>query len=131
MKKRILALSLAAAMLVGAMASCSAKEEVVSSEAVEARDITLTLWGPEQDQDFLKAISKEWGDKYAADNADVKSVTVDVKMVGEGDATNNAMNDIAAAADVFGIASDQTKTLVDNNAIFPISESVAAQVSGQ
>ena len=45
MKKRILALSLAAAMLVGAMASCNAKEEVVSSQAVEARDISLTLWG--------------------------------------------------------------------------------------
>ena len=128
MKKRILALSLAAAMLVGAMASCSAKEEVVSSQAVEARDIKLVLWGPEQDQDFLKAISKEWGDKYAADNADVKSVTVDVQIVGENDAPNNAMNDIAAAADVFGIPSDNTKTLSDNNAIFPISESVAAQV---
>jgi len=130
MKKRILALSLAAAMLVGAMASCSAKEEVVSStgDAAEARDISLTLWGSPEDQGFLKVITAEWGAKYAAENADVKSVTVDVQIMDEDKAPGNAMNDIAAAADVFGIPSNDFKALRDNNAIFPISEGVASQV---
>ena len=51
MKRRILALSLAAAMVVGALASCTTKTEEVSS-VVETRDVKLTLWGSEQDQAF-------------------------------------------------------------------------------
>lgn len=127
MKKRILALSLAAAMLVGAMASCNAKEEVVSS-AVEARDISLVLWGSEKDQDFLKEVSAEWATKYAAEHEDVKSATVDVQIKGEDVATTDALNDIAAAADVFGIANDQLSNLTAANAIYKMPDSVVEQI---
>jgi len=127
MKKRILALSLAAAMLVGAMASCNAKEEVVSS-AVEARDISLVLWGSENDQDFLKEVSAEWATKYAAEHEDVKSATVDVQIKGEDVATTDALNDIAAAADVFGVANDQLSNLTAANAIYKMPDSVVEQI---
>jgi len=127
MKKRILALSLAAAMLVGAMASCNAKEEVVSS-AVEARDISLVLWGSENDQDFLKSTSAEWATKYAEANADVKSVTVDVQIVGEGDSKGTALNDLDAAADVFGVASDAVGDLVNATAIYKMPDSIANEI---
>ena len=130
MKKRILALSLAAAMLVGAMASCNAKEEVVSSQAVEARDITLTLWGPEQENEYLKEVSAAWAEKYAADHEDVKSVTVDVQIKGEDNSAEEANNDITAAADIFGVASDKIKGLADANAIYKIPESVASEIKG-
>ncbi len=128
MKKRILALSLAAAMLVGAMASCSAKEEVVSSEAVVARDISLVLWGSEQDQDFLKEVSAEWATKYAAEHEDVKSVAVDVQIKGEDAATTDALNDITAAADVFGIANNQLSALNASNAIYKMPDSIVEQI---
>ena len=128
MKKRILALSLAAAMLVGAMASCSAKEEVVSSTPVETRDITLTLWGSEQDQAFLKEASAAWAEKYAAEHEDISSAKVDVQIKGEDVAATDANNDITAAADVFGVASDQIKGLADANAIYQIPESVANDI---
>ena len=59
MKKRILALSLAAAMVVGALASCTKTVEPAPSSAVEARDITLTLWGSEGDNAFLKEVPAE------------------------------------------------------------------------
>ena len=127
MKKRILALSLAAAMLVGAMASCNAKEEVVSS-AVEARDISLVLWGSENDQDFLKEVSAEWATKYAAEHEDVKSATVEVQIKGEDVATTDALNDIAAAADVFGIGSDQLAPLTAANAIYKMPDSIVEQI---
>ena len=128
MKKRILALSLAAAMLVGAMASCNATAEVVSSQAVEARDISLTLWGSEKDQDFLKAVSAEWAEKYAADHEDVKSVEVKVDIKGEDVATNDALNDITAAADVFGIGNDQLAQLTASNAIYKMPDSVVSDI---
>jgi len=128
MKKRILALSLAAAMLVGAMASCNAKEEVVSSQAVEARDISLTLWGSEQDQDFLKEVSAEWATKYAAEHDDVKSVEVKVDIKGEDVATTDALNDITAAADVFGVGNNQLAQLTASNAIYKMPDSVVEQI---
>lgn len=127
MKKRILALSLAAAMVIGALASCTKTAEPASS-SVEARDITLTLWGPEQDQEFLKTVAKEWGDKYAADNEDVKSVTVDVQIKGEDNAKTDALNDVEAAADVFGVASDQLSALSAANAIYKIPSAIADEI---
>ena len=127
MKKRILALSLAAALVVGAMASCTPEKEPVSS--VEARDITLVMWGSEADQDFLKETSAAWAKDYAAANADVNSVTVDVQIVGEDQATTDATKDLSAAADLFGVANDQLSTLVPANAIYALPESVVSDVT--
>ena len=127
MKKRILALSLAAAMLVGAMASCNAQEEVVSS-AVEARDIKLVLWGAENDQAFLKEVSADWATKYAADHEDVKSVEVQVDIKGEDVAGGDAQNDMSAAADVFGIPNDQLAGLSAANAIYEMPAAVVDDI---
>lgn len=129
MKKRILALSLAAAMVVGALASCTATAEPAGSNAsVEARDITLTLWGSENDQAFLKEVSSAWATQYAADNADVNSVTVDVQIKGEDVAGNDALNDIEAAADIFGVANDQLAGLTAANAIYKMPDSVVSDI---
>lgn len=129
MKKRILALSLAAAMVVGALASCTATAEPAGSNAsVEARDITLTLWGSENDQAFLKEVSAAWADQYAKDNADVNSATVDVQIKGEDNAGNDALNDIEAAADIFGVANDQLAGLTAANAIYKMPDSVVGDI---
>ena len=127
MKRRILALSLAAAMVVGALASCTAKTEEVSS-VVETRDVKLTLWGSENDQAFLKEVAAAWATQYAADNADVASATVDVQIKGEDVATTDALNDIEAAADVFGVANDQLAQLTAANAIYQMPDSVVSDI---
>jgi len=129
MKKRILALSLAAAMVVGALASCNGSETTVSSqEAVEARDVALVLWGSEPDQDFLKEMSTEFGTAYAADHADVKSVSVEVKIVGEDASAGEALKDLNAAADVFGVPGDQTGALAEAKAIYAMPDDVVSQI---
>lgn len=127
MKKRILALSLAAAMVIGALASCTKTAEPASS-AVEERDISLVLWGSENDQAFLKEVSAEWAKSYADANADVKSVTVDVQIKGEDVATTDALNDMEAAADVFGCANDQLAQLTASNAIYKMPDSVVEEI---
>lgn len=127
MKKRILALSLAAALVVGAMASCTKKEEPVSS--AEARDVALTLWGAQDDQDFLKEVSADFAKSYADEHADVSSVTVDVQIVGEDQSSKEVLKDINAAADVFGIPSDQTKQFVDAKAIYAMPEAVTKEIT--
>ena len=129
MKKRILALSLAAAMVVGALASCNGSETPVSSqEAVEARDVALVLWGSEDDQDFLKEVSATFANEYAASHEDVKSIAVEVKIVGEGDSATEALKDLNAAADVFGVPGDQTGALADAKAIYAMPADVATQI---
>lgn len=127
MKKRILALSLAAAMVVGALASCTTKEEVVSS-AVETRDVSLVLWGPEADLDFLKEVSSDFAKTYADEHDDVSSVSIDVKIVGEDKSSNEALKDINAAADVFGVPGDQTAQLADAKAIYAMPEDVVKEI---
>lgn len=126
MKKRILALSLASALVVGAMASCTSEKEPVSS--VEARDVALTLWGAEADQDFLKEVSADFAKSYAADHADVSSVEVTVKIVGEDQSATEALKDINAAADVFGVPGDQTAQLADAKAIYAMPEEINKKI---
>lgn len=128
MKKRILALSLAAAMVVGALASCNGSETTVSSQAVEARDVSLVLWGSEADQDFLKAVSTDFATAYVADHEDVKSITVDVKIVGEDQSATEALKDLNAAADVFGVPGDQTGALAEAKAIYAMPEAVVSEI---
>ena len=129
MKKRILALSLAAAMVVGALASCNGSETTVtSSQAVEARDVALVLWGSEADQDFLKQMSADFATAYVADHEDVKSVTVDVKIVGEDNSATEALKDLNAAADVFGVPGDQTGALAEAKAIYAMPEAVVSEI---
>ena len=123
MKKRILALSLAAAMVVGALASCNGSETPVTSsqEAVEARDVSLVLWGSQEDQDYLKGVAADFCTKYSADHEDVKSVAIEVQVVGEDNSANEVMKDPSAAADVFGMPTDQIKRLADAKAIFAMA----------
>ncbi len=126
MKKRILALSLASALVVGAMASCGTEKTPVSS--VEARDVALTLWGSEADQDFLKEMSADFAKTYAAEHDDVSSVEVTVKIVGEDQSATEALKDINAAADVFGVPGDQTAQLADAKAIYAMPEDVVKSI---
>jgi len=128
MKKRILALSLAAAMVVGALASCAKEEAVVSSTATEARDVTLTMWGSNEDQAYLRSVCDKFQTEYAASHDDVKSVTIDIKAVGEDNSATEVMKDPAAAADLFGVPTDQIKRLVDAQAIFAMPDDVAAEI---
>lgn len=127
MKKRILALSLAAALVVGALASCTTEQKVVDSQ-VEARSVSLTLWGSEEDQSFLKSVSADFAKQYAADHADVTDLTVDVKIVGEDQSATEALKDINAAADVFGVPGDQTAQLADAKAIYAMPDAVANEI---
>lgn len=125
MKKRILALSLAAAMLVGAMASCTAKETDSPSSAApaEKKDVKLVMWGAQDDQDYLKAVTDEFVAQY-----DKANVTIELKVQGEDTAKDEALKDVESAADVYGVALDQIGALADAKAIFEIPQEGADQL---
>lgn len=117
MKKRILALSLAAAMVVGALASCTATPTTPASsnENVEKKDVKLVMWGAQDDQAYLKEVTDAFCAQY-----DKANVTVELKVQGEDTAKDEALKDIGSAADVFGCALDQIGALSDAKAIYEI-----------
>lgn len=129
--KKAVGLTAAVAMLVP-MAACgsndnsgsnSSSSSAASNETVEA---TLTVWGPEQDQDWLKAMEEA----FEKENSNYK-ITWKNATVSEGDAAKTVQTDPSAAADVYMFANDQIGTLQEANAIGEVSEEVANQVKEQ
>lgn len=80
--------------------------------AGDALEGNLVLWGDQDSQAMLK----EMADDFTAQNP---GVTVEVRVQGEDTAKDNALNDLDAAADVFGIAHDQLGALVEAGGALP------------
>ena len=82
-------------------ASSGGSESTAGSEKV-----SLTVWGPQEDQELIKKMC----DEFAAANPE-KTYTFTYGVVSEADAQKEVNKDISAAADVFAFASDQTAIL--------------------
>lgn len=85
--------------------------------AAGSTDVSLTVWGPQENQEILKQMC----DEFAAANPD-KNYTFTYGVVSEADAQKEVIKDISAAADVFAFASDQTATLVDSGALYRVTK---------
>lgn len=131
--KKILALAMAAMMAAG-LVGCgssntdSAKDttnntEVDASdntEAVETKDVSLLVWGPQEDQapvdgydgGILKAMCETFNEEHPEWN-----ITFEYGVCSEGDAKDVVTKDVASAADVYMFANDQIPVLVDAGAL--------------
>lgn len=128
--KKAVGLTAAVAMLVP-MAACgndsaSSTDSSSTASSTETQEATLTVWGPEQDQDWLKAMEEA----FEKANPNYK-ITWKNATVSEGDAAKTVQTDPSAAADVYMFANDQLGTLQKLNAIGEVSEDVAQQVKDQ
>lgn len=130
--KKLLAMALIATMSVSMLAGCGSADTNQSSEVseskteessaagsestetVEATDVALKVWVPqnqvdcgiiEQQQAAFAELHPEW------------NITWTTEIVGEDVAKENILRDVEAAADVFLFASDQLIELVDAGAI--------------
>ncbi len=81
-----------------------------------AEDVTLLVWGPQEEQDLLKtmcanfqALHPEW------------NITFNYGVCGEDEARTELMKDPEAGADVFYFAGDQIYTLYENGILCPIT----------
>ncbi len=116
--KKIVTAVLTAAMAISLFAACSGGKENVSQQSGGTSDnITLTVWGSQEDQPLLKKMC----DEFAAQNTDKKFNFV-YGVISEADAKKEVLKDISAAADVFGFASDQTAELVSAGALYRITK---------
>ena len=128
--KKILAMMLATAMVAGTMTGCnSGKEEATTTaateaadttEAVEVKDVTLTVWDPQEDQapvdgydnGILAAMCEDFNEAHPEWN-----ITFEYGVCGEDVAKDEVTKDVDAAADVYMYANDQLPILVEAGAI--------------
>ena len=125
--KKLCALLLTTAMLTTAVTGCGSssgsEEKKASSDTAvtqETKDVTLTVWGPQEDQakvtgddeGILKAMCEKFNDQHPEWN-----ITFKYGVCSEGDAKDVVTKDVDAAADVYMFANDQIPTLVGAGAL--------------
>ena len=128
--KKIFALLLALCMVLS-LAACGAKTEApaatekpaetkateAATEApAEVKDITLKVWGPQEDQVDASSWLPTMCEKFNAEHPEW-NITFVYEVCPEGDAGKNVTQDPSAAADVYMFANDQLGTLIQANAI--------------
>lgn len=113
--KKISALILSAIMATTTFAACAPKEDNNNTSS-EVKDITLTVWGPQEDQasdtSWLPVMCKKFDEAHPEWN-----ITFKYGVSPEGDAAKNVTTDPEAAADVYFFANDQLGTLMQSKAI--------------
>ena len=109
-----------------AEAASSAAESTAESTAAEgdvldqaaaaafAQDVTLTMWGAEEDQDLLREISDKFIEKYGNYGG---KITINLGTQSESTAKDTVLTDPTAAADVYAFADDQLNELVNAGAL--------------
>lgn len=143
MKKRLLSVLLAAAMVVS-MVACGGSDDAANNDAantnteVAGTEATgndtvdygsgeIKIWVAENVVEFTKTEAE----KFLASNEAFAGYTVVVEPVGEGDAANNMLTDVEGGADIFGFAQDQLARLVSAGALNPVVGDYAAWVVEQ
>ena len=135
--KKIIAMLLACMMIVGLFAACGTEPSVAPQDtagneqnATEAKpvDITLTVWGPSEDQANENSFLQTACAKFAEANKDKWNITFQFGVCSEGDAGKNVSQDPSAAADVYMFANDQLGTLIQANAISKLGGAALEQV---
>ena len=117
MKKfcKVLLVSLMALSLFG----CQSKKgdpEVTGTPEVEKTEVSLKVWGSQEDQEMLNGMVEE----FKTANPD-KVWNIELGVVSEADAKTKYLEDPAAAADVFAFANDQIRDLVNAGGLYKIT----------
>lgn len=126
--KKILGVTAAVAMLLGASACGSSNNGGTAAKSTQA--IKLTVWGPSEDQAKSSSWLPTMEKQFAKAHPEYK-ITWKNAVVAEGDAGTTVKQDPSAAADVYMFANDQLGTLLDNQAIGELSDDAKAQVKKQ
>ena len=121
-----------ATMIMGSLAACGKKTDEGTKndpvkqddsgkkddekDVVKAEDVTLKVWGPQEEQELLAQMTASFAAAHPEYN-----IKFDFGVVSEGDAATELTKDPAAAADVFAFASDQTANLVNAGILYPIT----------
>ena len=127
MRKKVVA-GLMAALMVTSMVGCGTKSGSGSAKKSTSNGkVTLTVWGPQEDQNDDCHWLKEQCEAFAKANPDMK-LEFKYAVCSEGDAGKNVTEDASKAADVYMFANDQIPSLVAANAISKLGGDTLDQV---
>lgn len=84
----------------------------------EKQDVSLRIWGAEEDQAMLQGMIDAFAEHYA----DYANFSIELGVESESTAKDTVLTDIEAAADVYAFASDQLVDLVNAGALQSIDE---------
>jgi arabinogalactan oligomer/maltooligosaccharide transport system substrate-binding protein len=87
----------------------------------DIEDVTLTVWGGEEDQIMLRSMI----DEFIEANKELVNLTVNLGVESESTAKDTILTDITAAADVFAFADDQIGELYKAGALQKIELNTA------
>lgn len=94
-------------------------EETAKAEApAEKQDVSLRMWGAEEDQAMLQEMIDSFKENYK----DYANFDIQLGVESESTAKDTVLTDIEAAADVYTLASDQLIDLVKAGALQSIDE---------
>lgn len=100
-------------------ASSEASGDTAAPAAEYASDVTLKVWGSQEQQELLGRMIEEFKAAHTGTNWDIQ-----LGVVGENDAKTKYLEDPAAAADVFCYANDQLRNLVSAGALYDVTRNV-------
>ena len=86
----------------------------------------LTVWCAQEDVEMITTMLSAYEEKYNKNTYNWK-----VEKQGEDIVSSTVVRDVSAAADVFSFANDQIGTLMQNQALAPISSAYTAQIDEQ
>lgn len=121
--KKIIAIMMSMCMVSG-LAACGSKADgetaAEGNSTDEVRDVTLTVWGPQEDQSpvdgydegILASMCEDFNEAHPEWN-----ITFEYGVCGEDVAKDEVTKDVDAAADVYMYANDQLPVLVEAGAI--------------
>ena len=103
-------------------AAATTTEAAQQTAPAEKQDVTLRMWGAEEDQPMLQGMIDSFKEHYA----DAANFDIQLGTESESTAKDTVLADIEAAADVYAFASDQLIDLVNAGALQSIDEMDAA-----
>lgn len=137
-KKKWLVLTLVVSMLITTLIGCNksasqndgnTKVEVMDNDSVQSdsknQDVSLTLWGTEQDEELLQKMIDSFIEKYKSE----ANISITFMPVDESLAKDTMLADINNAPDVFAFADDQLMTLVSAGVLEKITDDGTVKAS--
>ena len=158
MKKKVLSLLLASAMISSLLAGCGgaaaepaqpAAEETAEPAAEDKAEEAPAAGEAEEEKpsatvgdggsgeikvwvaDAVVDFTAKQVEKFMADNPDYAGFKVSVEAVGEGDAAGNMITDVEAGADIYAFAQDQIARLVAAGALETVNPDVLDAVKSE
>lgn len=146
MKKKVLSTLLVAALTASLFAGCTGGNTTTKAPtgdengttagneettAAKVERPTLDDYGSGEIKiwvaDAVVDLTKEYAEKFLAENEAYSGYTVVVEPVGENDAAGNMLTDVEGGADIYGFAQDQLARLVAAGALYGIADTYYEQ----